>query len=89
MVSRKTRTSKKSRTKKKQKVKQLVLEKKMSDEKIAKKEGEYFSNKDEITKNSIEFSNLNRYYVFQKKIQHTTDINKIMNTALGYLRILF
>ena len=46
MVSRKTRTSKKSRTKKKQKVKQLVLEKKMSDEKIAKKEGEYFSNKD-------------------------------------------
>ena len=43
---------------------------------------EYFSNKDEITKNSIEFSNLNRYYVFQKKIQHTTDINKIMNTPV-------
>ena len=46
MVSRKLKKSKRSRTKKQRgKVKELVLEKRMSDEKIAKKEGEYFSTK--------------------------------------------
>ena len=47
MVSHKLKKSKRTRTKKqKRKVKELVLEKRMSDEKIAKKEGEYFSKKD-------------------------------------------
>ena len=47
MVSHKLKKSKRTRTKKqKGKVKELVLEKRMSDEKIAKKEGEYFSKKD-------------------------------------------
>ena len=47
MVSKKLNTSKKrTKKQKKGKVKQLVLEKKMSDEKIAEKEGEYFSEKD-------------------------------------------
>jgi hypothetical protein len=41
-----TKKQKRGRGKGKGKVKQLVLEKKMSDEKIAKKEGEYFSEKD-------------------------------------------
>ena len=46
MVSRKRKSSKEKRTKKQRKVKELVLKKIMSDEKIAKKEGEYFSTKD-------------------------------------------
>ncbi len=48
MVSTKLRIKNKKRTKKqrKVKVKQLFLKKKMSDEKIAEKEGEYFSEKD-------------------------------------------
>ena len=50
MVSRKLKNKPRNRKrtikKKKGKVKQLILEKKMSDEKIAQKEGEYFSEKD-------------------------------------------
>ena len=46
MVSQKRKYKRGKKTKKKVKIKELVLKKIMSDEKIAKKEGDYFSKKD-------------------------------------------